>query len=63
MKRRIVPLHWFASSPPSSKARFFGEQFGALGVAFPAPQLDEGNFEGLTMRGQLGVVETDRQSP
>jgi len=54
---RIVYLHGFASSPQSGKARFFAEKLGALGVPFTAPQLDEGNFEGLTITGQLGVVE------
>src|SRR5277367_3561711 len=54
---RIVYLHGFASSPQSSKARFFAERFQAAGVPFEAPQLDEGNFEGLTISGQLRVVE------
>jgi predicted esterase YcpF (UPF0227 family) len=54
---RIVYLHGFASSPQSGKARFFAAKFRALGVPFTAPQLDEGNFEGLTISGQLKVVE------
>lgn len=54
---RIVYLHGFASSPQSSKARFFAERFGALGVPFTAPRLDEGNFEGVTITGQLRVVK------
>jgi pimeloyl-ACP methyl ester carboxylesterase len=54
---RIVYLHGFASSPQSGKARFFGMKFAQLGVPFTAPQLDEGNFEGLTISGQLRVVE------
>jgi hypothetical protein len=51
---RIVYLHGFASSPESSKARFFAERFGK---SFVAPRLDEGNFEGLTITGQLRVVD------
>jgi hypothetical protein len=53
---RVVYLHGFASSPQSSKARFFAERFAAIGVPFIAPELDEGNFEGLTISGQLKVV-------
>lgn len=54
---RIVYLHGFASSPQSGKAMFFSEKFRTLGVPFTAPQLDEGNFEGLTITGQLRVIE------
>jgi uncharacterized protein len=54
---RIVYLHGFASSPQSGKARFFAARFGELGILFTAPQLDEGNFETLTIGGQLRVVE------
>jgi hypothetical protein len=54
---RIVYLHGFASSPQSGKALFFQDRFGKLGVPFVAPQLDEGNFESLTISGQLRVVE------
>jgi alpha-beta hydrolase superfamily lysophospholipase len=54
---RIVYLHGFASSPQSGKAQFFARKFRDLGVPFEAPQLDEGNFEGLTISGQLRVVE------
>lgn len=54
---RIVYLHGFASSPQSSKALFFAEKFRARGVPFEAPRLDQGDFTGLTITGQLAVVE------
>jgi pimeloyl-ACP methyl ester carboxylesterase len=54
---RIVYLHGFASSPQSGKARFFAGKFEELGVPFTAPQLDGGDFEGLTISGQLQVVD------
>ena len=53
---RVVYLHGFASSPQSSKARFFGAKFAAAGVAFEAPQLDQGEFRNLTISGQMVVV-------
>jgi uncharacterized protein len=54
---RIVYLHGFASSPQSSKAQFFSRKFAEHGIPFDAPQLDRGNFEGLTITGMLEVVE------
>ena len=53
----IVYLHGFASSPQSSKAQFFRRKFAERGVIIQIPRLDEGNFEGLTITGQLGVIE------
>lgn len=53
---RVVYLHGFASSPQSSKARFFAAKFAQAGVAFEAPQLDEGEFRNLTVSGQMVVV-------
>lgn len=53
---RVVYLHGFASSPQSSKARFFAGKFAEAGVAFEAPQLDQGEFPNLTVSGQMLVV-------
>lgn len=50
---RIVYLHGFASGPESRKALIFQERFKTL----ETPDLTEGNFEGLTISGQLGVIE------
>jgi len=52
---RVVYLHGFASSPLSTKSQFFKHKF--TGVPFDIPQLDQGNFEKLTITGQLEVVD------
>lgn len=57
MKPRVLYLHGFASGPASRKARFFQEQLRAAGVEVDVPDLSEGSFEGLTIGGQLQVVE------
>jgi uncharacterized protein len=54
---RVVYLYGFASGPQSSKAQFFRARFEELGVPFQIPQLDEGNFEALTVSGQLRVID------
>ena len=54
---RIVYLHGFASSPQSGKAQFFRRHFAARGIEIEIPELDQGNFTGLTITGQLAVVE------
>ncbi len=54
---RIVYLHGFASSPASTKSTFFAAKFAGLGVPFEIPQLDQGNFETLTVTGQLQVID------
>ena len=54
---RVVYLHGFASSPQSSKAQFFGQKFRHAGIPFAAPELDQGKFKELTIRGQLAVIE------
>jgi pimeloyl-ACP methyl ester carboxylesterase len=54
---RIVYLHGFASSPQSSKAQFFRRRFTECGVTIDTPRLDEGNFEALTITGQLSVID------
>jgi uncharacterized protein len=52
-----VYLHGFASSPQSGKAQFFLKRFEERGVALEIPRLDGGDFRGLTITGQLRVVE------
>ena len=54
---RIVYLHGFASSPASSKARYFRERLEAAGANVDVPDLAAGDFERLTITGQLAIVE------
>jgi pimeloyl-ACP methyl ester carboxylesterase len=54
---RIVYLHGFASGPQSRKAQTFREAFEERGVALEIPRLDQGDFERLTVSGQLRLVE------
>src|SRR5579883_715627 len=49
---RVIYLHGFASGPSSKKARFFAERIPHLEV----PDLARGDFEHLTITGQLEVI-------
>ena len=53
----IVYLHGFASGPGSRKAQYFRERFLESGHSLAIPDLAEGDFENLTITGQLRVVE------
>ena len=53
----ILYLHGFASSPASSKARFFAAQLRAAGAQVQIPDLSDGDFEHLTITAQLAVME------
>ena len=54
---RILYLHGFASGPSSSKAQYFAERLRAAGAQVDIPALDGGDFEHLTITGQLRVLE------
>ena len=54
---KLIYLHGFASGPMSSKAQFFRRRFEVMGVEMQIPDLSEGNFEGLTLSGQLRVID------
>jgi pimeloyl-ACP methyl ester carboxylesterase len=53
----ILYLHGFASSPASSKARFFAQYLRARGATVDIPDLAAGDFENLTLSSQLNVIE------
>jgi len=54
---RILYLHGFASGPGSSKARYFRERLCVAGADVEIPDLAGGDFEHLTISGQLAVIE------
>jgi pimeloyl-ACP methyl ester carboxylesterase len=54
---RVVYLHGFASGPQSGKAQFFRKRFEERGIAVEIPQLDQGDFEHITVSGMLGVID------
>jgi uncharacterized protein len=53
----LIYLHGFASGPQSKKAQYFCSRFADRGMEMHIPDLAEGNFEGLTISGQLRVIE------
>lgn len=54
---RVLYLHGFASGPFSTKARFFRSVLEAAGAHVEIPDLAAGDFENLTISGQLAVIE------
>lgn len=52
----MIYLHGFASGPTSSKARSFVRRFAAAGIALEVPQLDEDDFEHLTLSRMTQLV-------
>lgn len=60
--RHLIYLHGFASSPNSRKAQYFKDHFAASGIEVSIPTLDGGDFENLTISGQLAVLEDTIQN-
>jgi pimeloyl-ACP methyl ester carboxylesterase len=56
---RYIYLHGFASGPSSSKAAVFRQAFQKQGLDLRVPDLAAGDFENLTITGQLEVVRRE----
>ncbi|MBL8227927.1 MAG: alpha/beta fold hydrolase [Bryobacterales bacterium] len=57
MTAPVIYLHGFASGPGSNKAQYFRRQFAGIGVDLEIPDLAQGDFEHLTITGQLAAIE------
>jgi pimeloyl-ACP methyl ester carboxylesterase len=53
----VFYLHGFASTPHGGKAQLLAERFAPLGVTLIAPDLNEPDFETLTVTRMIGQVE------
>ncbi len=58
LNNRVIYLHGFASSPHSRKAIFFAEKLSREGFSVEIPDLAAGDFEHLTITGQLKLIDT-----
>ena len=54
----FIYLHGFASGPNSNKARVFKKRFYELKVPLHIPDLEENDFENLTLSRQINLVHT-----
>jgi uncharacterized protein len=52
----VIYLHGFASGPGSRKAQAMRRALEVAGIEVAIPDLTEGDFEGLTITGQLSVL-------
>ncbi|MCC3407602.1 MAG: prolyl oligopeptidase family serine peptidase [Microcoleus sp. PH2017_10_PVI_O_A] len=54
-----IYLHGFASSPDSTKAKYFRDRFYSLGIDLKTPDLNQKDFSRLTLTRQLDQIETE----
>jgi hypothetical protein len=59
---KYIYLHGFASSPQSTKARFFQRQLTALQQPLQTPDLNQDDFTHLTLSRQMAQVALDIES-
>lgn len=57
--QHYIYLHGFASSPQSTKAHYFRDQFSKLNLPLTIPDLNQGDFTHLTLTRQIKQVEAD----
>jgi uncharacterized protein len=61
--RRVFYLHGFASSPKSSKARFFSDRLQGRGVPVVCPDFNQPDFASLTMTRMLEQLKAEIGGP
>ncbi|MEC9423023.1 MAG: YqiA/YcfP family alpha/beta fold hydrolase, partial [Nitrospinota bacterium] len=54
----IIYLHGFASGPNSNKACAFKKRFEELKIPIYAPDLQENDFENLTLSRQVKLIQS-----
>lgn len=59
---QYIYMHGFASSPQSRKARAFEAAFAQRGLPLSIPAMDQGDFEHLTISGQVDVLNRVRKN-
>ncbi len=52
---KYIYLHGFASSPQSTKARYFADRFSGAGLHLEVPNMAP-VFENMTLTGQIEIV-------
>ena len=53
----FIYLHGFASGPGSQKARVFKDRFKKAGLTLTIPDLQQGDFENMTLSKQISLVQ------